>query len=124
MSPKESCLSANFSPNAGRPRGSKLQFELDGKQVEVPFGLVEGLAVYLNGTELPDQVYKDCDVNEVYREINRLLGDRGSIQGHWQGQTETALYLYGQSADEMRGLIADYLDAYPLCQKARVVKIA
>jgi hypothetical protein len=63
-------------------------------------------------------------VNEVYGEINRLLGERGSIQGHWQGPTETALYLYGMSADEMRNLIARYLSAYPLCQRARVVKIA
>jgi hypothetical protein len=63
-------------------------------------------------------------VNEVYNEINRRLGDRGSIQGHWQGPTETALYLYGNSADEMAALIAGYLAECPLCQRARVVKIA
>jgi hypothetical protein len=113
-----------FLAKRGAPRGSKLQYELKGKKVEVPFGLAEGLAIYLNGTDLPDEVYRECDVNEVYDEINRLLGDRGSIQGHWQGPTETALYLYGCSAEEMRELIAGYMAEYPLCQRARIVTIA
>jgi hypothetical protein len=63
-------------------------------------------------------------VNELYEELNRLLGDRGDIQGHLQGPTETALYLYGYSADEMKCLIAEKLANYPLCQKARVEQIA
>jgi hypothetical protein len=108
----------------GAPKGSKLQYELNGEKVEVPFGAAEGLAIYLNGTDLPDEVYKECDVNLVYDELNRLLGDSGAIQGHWQGPTETALYLYGHSVDEMRRHIADFLARYPLCQKARVVQIA
>ena len=82
------------------------------------------MAIYLNGTDLPDEVYQTCDVNELFEEINRLLGDRGDIQGHWQGPTETALYLYGYSAEEMKGLIANHLATYPLCQKARVEVIA
>jgi hypothetical protein len=113
-----------FLTQRGAPKGSKLEYELDGKRVEMPFGSAEGLAIYLNGTDLPADVYKNCDVNEVYNEINRLLGDRGSIQGHWHGPTETALYLYGSSTDEMRALIAGYMAEYPLCQKARLVKIA
>lgn len=113
-----------FLARQGAPRGSKLQYELEGKEVEVPFGVAEGLAIYLNGTDLPDEVYQNCDVNDVYDEINRLLGDRGAIQGHWQGPTETALYLYGSSAEEMRNLVSGYLAEYPLCQRARVVKIA
>lgn len=113
-----------FLSERGAPNGSKLQYELNGKRVEVPFGEVEGLAIYLNGTDLPDAVYNTCDVNEVYNEMNRLLGNRGMIQGHWQGPTETALYLYGDSADEMRDLVASYLAEYPLCQRARVVRIA
>jgi hypothetical protein len=113
-----------FLTGCGAPRGSKLQYERNGKNVEVPFGITEGLAIYLNGTDLPEEVYRDCDVNVLYAEINRLLGDCGSIEGHWQGPTETALYLYGRSAEEMRKLIAEYLAEYPLCQKARVVRIA
>ena len=108
----------------GTPRGSALEFEQNGEKVEVAFGILEGLAIYLNGTDLPDEVYEKCDVNELYGEINRLLGNRGDIQGHWQGPTETALYLYGYSADEMKSLIADHIANYPLCQRARVERIA
>lgn len=113
-----------FLTKCGAPKGSKLQYEANGQTVEVPFGSAEGLAIYLNGTDLPEEVYKQCDVNVAYAEINRLLGDGGSIQGHWQGPTETALYLYGNSADEMRARIDRYLNEYPLCQRARVIKIA
>ncbi|MDB5305869.1 MAG: hypothetical protein JWO38_71 [Gemmataceae bacterium] len=114
----------DFLAGCGAPKGSKLQYEEDGQPVEVPFGVLEGLAIYLNGTDLPDEVYATSDVNELYQELNRLLGDRGSIQGYWQGPTETALYLYGYSVDEMRGLIDACVAAYPLCQRARLVQIA
>jgi hypothetical protein len=122
--PKGVPFICEFLTQRGAPRGSKLQYENEGQKIEVPFGVAEGLAIYLNGTDLPDEVYRECDVNGVYDEINRLLGDRGAIQGHWQGQTETALYLYGDSADEMRDLISGYMAEYPLCQRARVVRIA
>ena len=108
----------------GAPKGSQLEYEQDGQRKSLPFGFLEGLALYLNGTDLPDEVYKSSDVNVVYDEINRLLGDRGSIQGHWEGPTETALYLYGYSAEEMRQKIADFVGTYPLCQKSRLVQIA
>jgi hypothetical protein len=113
-----------FLTECGAPKGSKLQYEQNGETKEIPFGIDEGLALYLNGTDLPDEVYRDCDVNDLYDEINRLLEGRGAIQGHWQGPTETALYLYGFSADEMRTLIAEHVAAYPLCQKSRIVQIA
>jgi hypothetical protein len=105
----------------GAPRGSRLIWN-DGAN-EVAFGSCEGLAVYLNGTELPDSVYENCDVNVVYEELGRLVGSAGRVVSHWQGPRETALYLYGQSADAMLARIRPFLDAYPLCQKARVVKL-
>jgi hypothetical protein len=108
----------------GAPRGSKLIFELNGAEKQVPFGRLEGLAIYFNGTDLADEVYQTCDINHVYGEINRLLGDCGEIQGHWQGPTETALYLYGRSVDEMKRAIGDFMAEYPLCQKARFEVIA
>ena len=101
-----------------------MEYRINDEPKQLPFGFLEGLGLYLNGTELPDEVYASCDSNVVYDEINRLLGERGSIQGHWQGPTETALYLYGYSATEMRSLIADFLGSYPLCQKSRLVQIA
>src|SRR5262245_58912132 len=113
-------FSCEFLSARGAPRGSALEYEHNVERVEAPFGFMEGLAIYLNGTDLPDEVYQTCDVNELFDEINGLLGDRGEILGHWQGPRETALYIYGYSADEMKSLIAEPLANYPLCQKARV----
>ncbi len=113
----------DFLAEHGAPKGSKLQYEVDGEAKEVPFGFLEGLAIYLNGTDLPTEVYETCDINFLYEEIERLLGDRGEIQGHWQGPEETALYLYGYSVDEMRRVIAPFVKRYPLCEKARFVVI-
>jgi hypothetical protein len=67
----------------GAPKGSKLIIE---GQKDVPFGKHEGMAVYLNGTDLPDNVYTECDSNHVYTEFNRLLGKEGKIHSHWKGR--------------------------------------
>ncbi|HUS35090.1 MAG TPA: hypothetical protein VM680_07025 [Verrucomicrobiae bacterium] len=105
----------------GAPKGSKLIIE---GQKDVPFGKFEGLAVYLNGTDLPDDVYAECDSNHIYGEFNRLLGKEGKIHSHWQGPTETGLYMYGKSFETMKARLVKFMATYPLCAKARVVKIA
>jgi hypothetical protein len=107
--------------NLGAPKGSKLLIE--GRE-DTPFGKLEGLAVYLNGTDLPDHVYQECDSGHVYDEINRLLGDVGKIHSTWQGPTETAFYLFGTSYEEMSRRLSGFIGSYPLCQKARLVQIA
>lgn len=104
----------------GAPRGSKLVH--DGG--ERAFGQNEGLAVYVNGTDLPDEVYETCDINVVIERFDELLGDAGTMQGHWQGPTETALYYYGPSFAEMSARIAPYVASYPLLERARLVQIA
>lgn len=106
----------------GAPKGSQLRLEAQNE--ERPIGINEGLAVYLNGTDLPDEVYAECDANFVYSEFNRLLGDDGKIHSHWQGETETALYMYGESFKTMQSRLTGFLGSYPLCQRARVVQIA
>ena len=90
----------------------------------MPFGKLEGLGIYFNGTGLPDEVYQNCDFNYVYEEINRRLAECGEIQGYWQGPTETALYLYGDSIEGMKAAIAELMAEYPLCQKVRYEAIA
>lgn len=110
----------------GAPKGSHLEVHdgPEGEVREIPIGVHEGLAVYLDGVGLPDEVYATTDVNFVVEEIDRLLGDAGGFEAHWQGPTETALYLFGRSADEMAARIAPFLASYPLCRGARVVRIA
>lgn len=107
---------------SGAPKGSMLigDPEKDG----IPFGIKEGMAVYLNGTDLPDSVYAECDSNLVYEEFEKLLGDHGFILHTWQGPTETGLYIYGPSFETMKSKIGGFLDTYPLCKKARVVQTA
>lgn len=106
LAPKGSCL--HLPDGAGR----------------IPFGAHEGLALYLNGTDLPEEVYTSCDSNHVYDECVRLLDGAGMVNSHWQGPTETALYMYGRSFDEMQARIAGFLADYPLCRDCRVVRIA
>lgn len=114
----------DFLTARGAPKGSKLCYEHHGKRTEVAFGVIEGLAIYLNGTDLPSEVYQHSDVNVVIETIRRLLDECGAIEGYWTGPTETALYLYGKSATEMRELISPFLAEYPLCQRARIETIA
>lgn len=104
----------------GVPKGSHLQ----GEDFEIPVGRLEGLGLYLNGTDLPEETYDKCDINFVVSEINRLLGESGEMYSFWEGPTETALYFYGESFDEMKNCIAGFLEEYPLCQKCRVCQIA
>ena len=105
----------------GAPKGSKLLY---GESEERSFGKNEGLAVFLNGSDLPDEVYQNSDVNHVISEFDRLLDGVGGFQSHWDGPTETALYLYGNDAKKMRDLIAPFMASYALCQKARIEQIA
>lgn len=106
----------------GAPKGSKLHIEPESR--ELALGTAEGLAIYLNGTDLPDDVYRSCDPNVVYDEFNRLLGSAGRVLSYWQGPRETALYLYGTSCAEMQSRIVGFLATYPLCQRSRTVQIA
>ena len=108
----------------GAPKGSKLIIREGDKSTEVPFGKIEGIGVYLDGVNLPDEIYKTCDINLVMKEFDERLKGHGAIQGYWQGQTETTLYIYGDDAEKMKALIADYIATYPLCKGARVVTLA
>lgn len=108
--------------SVGVPKGSRLIVERDGS--EVSMGTQEGLGLFLNGTDLSDQVYEESDVNHVIEECDRLLADGGDFRGYWQGSRETALYFYGASFEDMKAAIEPFVLSYALCQKARVEQIA
>jgi hypothetical protein len=108
----------------GAPIGSQLEVH-EGEEVrEIRFGSVQGIGVYLDGTGLPAEVYANSDVNFVVEEIDRLCEGVGGFMAHWQGPTETALYVYGESADVLTERIQPLLASYPLCAGARVVRVA
>lgn len=106
----------------GAPKGSKLQIEKTNDII--PFGQKEGLAIFLDGVNLLSNVYKECDSNFVLSELSGLIGYDGNVQRYWQGNTETALYFYGESFVEMNRAISEFINTYPLCEGARIVQIA
>ncbi|MEO0912056.1 MAG: hypothetical protein AAFY59_03580 [Pseudomonadota bacterium] len=105
----------------GAPMGSTLIRE---GAPDLPFGMLEGLGLYINGRDLADEVYATSDINHVIEECSRLIPDEAPILGHWEGSTETALYFYGRSFAEMSAAIAPFVESYPLCEKARLEQIA
>ncbi|MDE6275521.1 MAG: hypothetical protein K2M75_03175 [Clostridia bacterium] len=107
-------------------KGSRLTvFRPDGRiDREYPLGELEGMGIYLNGVDLPKEVYKKCDINYVVDEIFRLLELPPIIYSYWQGPRETALYFYSGSFSSMRNKISSLLASYPLCQGCRVTQIS
>ncbi len=108
--------------NIGAPKGSKIIIEKT--KEEIPFGKKEGLALYIDGENLPKEVYEQSDINFVLSEIHRLTNIEPNADRFWEGEKETALYFYGQSFEQMKSQISDFVDTYPLCKGARVVQIA
>ena len=106
----------------GAPKGSLLKFPSGA--ADFPFGKLEGMALFLNGTDLPAEVYASSDVNEIISRCNELLEGIGGFRGHWEGSRETALYFYGDSFDAMSSAVADFIASEPGCALTRVVKIA
>ncbi|WP_333004955.1 hypothetical protein [Vibrio coralliilyticus] len=106
----------------GVPKGSKLKVEATNSEIE--FGTLEGLAIYLNGTDLDSEVYENSDSNYVYSELDRLTQGIGKVYSYWQGPKEAAFYLYGTSFTQMKSQISGLVDSYPLCQKCRIEQIA
>ena len=107
---------------SGAPVGSQLLFQKEGRDVELPFGVQEAVAVYLDGVSLPDEVYEQLDIDEF---AERLAAAAASVGGEsratWSGASETAFYQYGPSAAAMLDALSPVLDAYPVCQNARIV---
>ena len=104
----------------GAPKGSKLHVN----GTTIPFGKHEGMGVFLDANNLPDEVYQTYDVDHVIDEGNRLMAGTGGYRSHWQSSRETALYFYGPSFAQMKAAVDPLLASYPLCQGARVEQIA
>lgn len=105
----------------GAPLGSTLLLPGEG---EHDFGRLEGLALYLDGQNLPDEVYDSCDPHEVFEQVSGAIAGIGDVCSFWQGEAETALYLYGASYEAMDAAIAGFVGSYPLCRGARVERVA
>ena len=109
----------------GVPKGSKLLWTAsDVEKTERPVGRLEGMALYLNGTELPKEVYESSDINYAIEQLEARIDGIGHLYSWWEGPQNTALYFYGQSYEKMSAAIGDFIAEYPLCQKSVVERIA
>lgn len=104
------------------PKGSKLILDCGDRKIAL--GTLEGLGIYLNGTDLPSEVYASCDVNYVLEKLVEILGDTVVFAGYSKGKTETALFFYGKQFTEMKEKVQSFLQEYPLCEKCRVIQVA
>ncbi|MGH7133770.1 MAG: hypothetical protein ACREJO_17720 [Phycisphaerales bacterium] len=121
-------LICNCLNRHGAAKGSQLEFYVENERYVADFGVSEGISLYLSGTDLPKEVYEQHKFNDVMRLMNELIapepGGRGTVLDCWHGPTESAIYMYGRSAELMETAIAPLLATNPLCKGARVVVIA
>ncbi|HHT9079616.1 TPA: hypothetical protein ACT5CJ_002404 [Flavobacterium psychrophilum] len=108
--------------NLGAPKGSVMNVEKT--QEKINFGKLEGIGIYLDGTNLPKNVYEECDINFVITEIHRLTETEYIVNRNWENENGIALYFYGQSFDKMKNQIKEFVESYPLCENCRIEKIA
>ncbi|MEP6929655.1 MAG: hypothetical protein ABI850_06570 [Flavobacterium sp.] len=108
--------------NLGAPKGSVMNVKKT--QEKINFGKLEGIGIYLDGTNLPKNVYEECDINFVITEIHRLTETEYIVNRNWGNENVIALYFYGQSFDKMKTQIKEFVESYPLCENCRIEKIA
>jgi hypothetical protein len=106
----------------GAPKGSNLLIEKTGEKI--PFGINEGLAIYLDGINLSDEVYKNSDTEAFANKIIKLANIKSDVIRYWQGNTETGLYFYGESFNDIKNSIADFVKSSPDCENCRIVQVA
>ena len=91
---------------------------------EMSIGTYEGLGLYLNGTDLPVEVYQSSDINQLIEQLDTELEGIAVRLSHWEGNAETALYYYGPSYEKMKEKVLLVTKTHPLCEKCRIEQIA
>ncbi len=108
--------------NHGAPKGSVINVEKTEEKIN--FGKLEGIGIYLDGINLPKNVYENCDINFVITEIHRLTETEYIVNRNWENESGIALYFYGESFEKMKVQVKDFIESYPLCGNCRIEKIA
>jgi hypothetical protein len=108
--------------NLKAPKGSKLIDPMSNR--EYLFGVSDGLALFLNGTDLPAETYATSGINELVEQCIKVLGSDGRLLGNWEGSKEVGLYFYGGSFARMKSALEPIITHHPLCQSCRLEQIA
>lgn len=107
----------------GAPKGSKLTVESTGEVI--PFGVKEGLGLYLDGVNLPKEVYENQDTDALMEELLRCMNlSEDYVLRYWNGSQDTGLYFYADSFEHMKQSIAELVSTHPECQNCRVEQVA
>ncbi len=106
----------------GAPKGSVLHDADDSTLRE--FGKNEGLGIYLDGVNLPDEVYQTVTTEDVIDACRAALGDAGRYHGSRTMAERTALYFYGPDFETMKAGISGILSENALCQNALMKQVA
>ncbi len=104
----------------GIPKGSVLR----GTEPPVPVGTLEGLAIYIYESDLPEEIYKNCDINYAIKQLEQSIEGIGHMYSYRELKEFTALYFYGTSFAAMKEKMDPFVSSYPLCQKCRIEQIA
>ena len=107
----------------GAPAGSRIEFDAETGRAPVPFGRLEQLVVYLDGVNLPDEVYAALDFEALYTAMADAARAQagGEARAVWTGNTETAIHMAGPSADALATAVRAMWDSVPVLQNARLV---
>ena len=107
----------------GAPAGSCIEFDPDTGRAALPFGTLEVLVVYLDGVNLPDDVYAALDFEALYTSMADAVREQagGEARSVWTGNTETAIHFTGASADALAAVVRSMWDEVPVLQNARLV---
>ena len=116
----ERVVAAFLDLEDGLPQGSRV--EING--ASAPFGRLQGLAVYLNGTQLDADAYTQGDLQATVDALTLAAGDAGTLWSHWMGPAETALYFYGGDAALLRTRLEAAAPGLPLLERCRFVAVA
>lgn len=83
----------------------------------------QAVLVYLDGTGLPAEVYRDCDLVTIEDRLTEIIerDGLGEFDGNEVGPAETVLFMYGPDAERLFAGIEQALREYPLCKGARIV---
>ncbi len=110
----------NLLNKIGIPKGSVLH----GVEPPINVGVLEGLAIYMNGTDLAEEIYKSCDINYAIEQLEQSIDGIGRMYSYRELNEFTALYFYGTSFSAMKEKMDPFISSYPLCQKCRIEQIA
>jgi hypothetical protein len=115
-------LTRTVLEEAGAPEGSELIFATESGKAPLPIGQRQCLALYLDGVGLPEEVYSNLDFEAVLAELEIAFQlPYPALHDTWMGAEETALYFFGDNAEEMLKRADSTLKRLPVCQNARIV---